>query len=187
MSSHQQILDEMDDFDFGLSDEVSPEARRQRRWRMLNPERYRLRNQIEQVNCRARRRGARGRLSVGEWTAILELYLWRCLCCGKAGLVLTVDHVIPLEHGGSNTKDNVQPLCQSCNCAKGVRHTDYRLNRGGGNNRSICSVEHRGGITRCDNSNLLQSRQARMERRILRLPVQELPNVLSLRQCALGR
>lgn len=33
----------------------------------------------------------------------------------------TVDHVIPLKHGGTDTLDNVQLLCKHCNSAKGAR------------------------------------------------------------------
>ncbi len=41
---------------------------------------------------------------------------------------VTADHVIPLALDGPNIIDNVQPLCVSCNCSKGARHTtDYRL------------------------------------------------------------
>lgn len=54
-----------------------------------------------------------------------RLYGNVCVCCGAKGR-LTVDHVIPLCLGGSNTIDNIQPLCRSCNPSKGIKIIDYR-------------------------------------------------------------
>ena len=48
-----------------------------------------------------------------------------CLCCGKKKK-LTADHVVPLSKGGSDSIDNIQPLCQSCNSSKGIKDIDYR-------------------------------------------------------------
>lgn len=33
----------------------------------------------------------------------------------------TVDHIIPLKHGGTDTLDNVQLTCKHCNSSKGAR------------------------------------------------------------------
>ena len=60
-----------------------------------------------------------------EWEALVLPY-GCCLCCGEAGIRLTVDHVIPLSEGGANTVSNIQPLCGPCNSTKGVRTVDYR-------------------------------------------------------------
>lgn len=63
-----------------------------------------------------------------QWRALCERYGNHCLCCGANHLLLTKDHVIPPgEPGYSDSIDNIQPLCQSCNSRKGNRHsTDYR-------------------------------------------------------------
>lgn len=60
-----------------------------------------------------------------EWRALCKEYGNRCLRCGY-NLPLTADHVIPVSRGGSNTIDNIQPLCQPCNSLKGDRSIDYR-------------------------------------------------------------
>ena len=60
-----------------------------------------------------------------EWLALLEFYGHRCLACGNRENI-TVDHVVPLSLGGSNTIHNIQPLCERCNLLKDQRTTDYR-------------------------------------------------------------
>ena len=49
---------------------------------------------------------------------------WQCLYCGRrptveAPVPLTVDHWVPLEHGGDNDSSNYVCCCKRCNLAKG--------------------------------------------------------------------
>ena len=60
-----------------------------------------------------------------EWGALCVQYGNICLCC-KEKKPLTLDHIIPLSRGGSNSIDNLQPLCHQCNSRKGSRTIDYR-------------------------------------------------------------
>ena len=62
-----------------------------------------------------------------------ELFRSEPLCreCVKHGVVRVAterDHIVPLEEGGADAPDNVQPLCVECHdakskaeCARGVR------------------------------------------------------------------
>lgn len=45
---------------------------------------------------------------------------WTCRGCGTHR-DLTVDHVIPIAHGGTDDLENLQTLCRSCNSVKGTR------------------------------------------------------------------
>lgn len=56
---------------------------------------------------------------------IYKKYGNNCLCCGSDD-DLTIDHVIPINKGGKNELDNLQPLCRSCNSKKGIDIIDYR-------------------------------------------------------------
>lgn len=63
--------------------------------------------------------------TAAEWRDLCARYGDRCLSCGHTGK-LTPDHVVPLSRGGSNTIDNIQPLCLRCNLRKHARTIDYR-------------------------------------------------------------
>jgi 5-methylcytosine-specific restriction endonuclease McrA len=97
---------------------------RERRWIKANPDKKRA----TVHRRRAREQAAEGSFTDAEWSALKAFYNHTCLCCGKREpeIQLTPDHVIPLSKGGSNFINNVQPLCRSCNSAKGDKSTDYR-------------------------------------------------------------
>lgn len=75
---------------------------------------------------RARKAGAIGSHTGMDFVRLCLQYGNRCLCCGKKGVKLTADHVIPLCREGTNNIDNIQPLCIPCNYAKGQKVIDYR-------------------------------------------------------------
>lgn len=110
-----------------------------------DPERYRdtarrahaavMERDPESVRARSRQRwalekGAEGVCTAADWVEVLAFYGGWCLCCSSEDEV-TQDHVIPLTLGGTHWPDNLQPLCKTCNSAKGNRSTaDYRFDFG---------------------------------------------------------
>jgi 5-methylcytosine-specific restriction endonuclease McrA len=80
----------------------------------------------EKVNNRkAKIKEVGGTITNKEWKELCNKYGNRCLRCGRK-VKLTIDHIIPLSKGGSNTIDNIQPLCGHCNPSKGAKTIDYR-------------------------------------------------------------
>lgn len=113
--------------------EVNADA--SRRWREKNPEKVKARERAwrekhpEYFRQKTNRRKAmtldRGSFTEQEWVELCNRYGNICLCCKKKK-PLTIDHVVPLALGGSNTIDNIQPLCKECNCRKHKKTIDYR-------------------------------------------------------------
>jgi 5-methylcytosine-specific restriction endonuclease McrA len=89
-------------------------------WTKDNPERAALASRLKK-----QRRRAAGVLTADEWRQIQAQYGHLCLACGSDG-PLTIDHIVPVSRGGSNTAANVQPLCGPCNSAKATKTIDYR-------------------------------------------------------------
>ena len=103
-------------------------AEYQRQYRVEHPEVY-----AEQVRRdRARRYGLTDSFTEQEWVSLKKSFGCHCLSCGRQEpeIRLTRDHVVPLVEGGSDTIDNIQPLCGPCNSHKGTKTADYRLSIG---------------------------------------------------------
>lgn len=102
-------------------------AARKKDYRKANPDKVREGN----ARRRALKAGADGSHTCAEFRALCGLSGWVCLCCETSHeeSPLTVDHVVPLSEGGSDSISNLQPLCGYCNDSKGTKTIDYR---GGG-------------------------------------------------------
>lgn len=70
-----------------------------------------------------------GTVLAAEWEYILEKFGRRCLKCGRSEpqIRITMDHIVPISKGGKHTKENIQPLCISCNSSKKQKIVDYRI------------------------------------------------------------
>lgn len=112
-----------------------------RKWRAANPEKFSesvrkyAHANPDAVKARNHRRrtlktAAGGSYTAAEWRNLVEHYGNKCLCCGRADVKLTVDHVIPVAKGGTSNIENIQPLCQACNTRKKDKTIDYRPQSG---------------------------------------------------------
>ena len=72
---------------------------------------------------RARIKSIGGSFTYGEWDILKKQYNHTCPACRRQEpeIKLSVDHIIPIKHGGSNNIENIQPLCRSCNCKKSAK------------------------------------------------------------------
>ena len=54
---------------------------------------------------------------------------YRCRCCGRSGR-FEVDHIRPIQDGGSHALANLQTLCRNCHFAKTRRENRRRRKQG---------------------------------------------------------
>lgn len=104
------------------------ERERKQKWERANPDKL----LAHWHRRRALKIGNGGSHTAAEWKAIKKSQGYTCLACGlkEPEIKLTVDHVIPLDKGGSNDASNIQGLCKSCNSKKHTRVIDYRAESG---------------------------------------------------------
>lgn len=76
---------------------------------------------------RHRLRGTTGSFSFVDWREMKEQYNFTCPCCKRKepDIVLTIDHITPIARGGSNSIENIQPLCFDCNNKKQTKIIKY--------------------------------------------------------------
>lgn len=91
------------------------------RWTRAHPEKC-----LEKTrNYRAKKRNAVGSFTGDEWKHLVAEFNGKCAACGTQ-TKLEADHMLPLSRGGTNTIDNIQPLCRQCNTRKATKTIDYR-------------------------------------------------------------
>lgn len=94
-----------------------------RKWARAHPVAVRLLNYNRYITKK------NGKVTVEDWEEIKKRYNYSCACCGQPESIATleIDHIIPLTQGGEHTKENIQPLCRSCNARKNNRTIKYEL------------------------------------------------------------
>lgn len=70
-----------------------------------------------------------GTLTIEDWLISLEKHNFCCAACKSKCSYFTLDHIIPMSKGGSNNKDNIQPLCKECHEFKGTIETKLKGNK----------------------------------------------------------
>ena len=60
-----------------------------------------------------------------QWNELLNLCDYKCVKC-QSDINIVKDHIIPIYQGGSDSIDNLQPLCKICNSSKGADSTNYK-------------------------------------------------------------
>lgn len=67
---------------------------------------------------------SRGTHTKEEWAALVSACGGVCVRCGQKSYLMK-DHVVPICRDGSDSIDNLQPLCARCNSRKGAGIVDF--------------------------------------------------------------
>lgn len=70
----------------------------------------------------------KGTHTAAEWELLQTFCRHQCVRCQASDGDLVKDHIVPIYQGGSDSIDNIQPLCRNCNASKGPETIDYRPN-----------------------------------------------------------
>lgn len=88
-------------------------------------EKHLARKKVQDANYKALKRGCtrddENHISLKSWLEIKKNYGNKCAICGiieSEEIQMTIDHIYPISKGGKNNKENIQPLCWSCNSKK---------------------------------------------------------------------
>ena len=80
--------------------------------------RAKRRHDVGERTHRVRANG--GKFTFQEWEQMKKDYNFICPICKRKEpeIKLVRDHIFPIVKGGKHCKENIQPLCISCNCKK---------------------------------------------------------------------
>lgn len=93
-----------------------------RSWKARHPEQRRATALVNQHKRLARLRNVLvNDFTKIEWEFIKAFFNFRCFYCDKEGLILQIEHMIPISRGGSHTAENIVPSCGICNMKKGTK------------------------------------------------------------------
>lgn len=86
------------------------------------------RRSTEQAETRSQRMSQakeRGQHTKEQWSALRAFCGDKCVRCGGEGEIVK-DHIIPIYQDGSDSIENLQPICRRCNAQKGPETIDHR-------------------------------------------------------------
>ena len=88
-----------------------------KQWRLDNPEKHREHNRTSKAARRMRLDDGVCVHGRGCFARAATRMPQKCVCCSATDNI-TADHIVPLARGGLDCRDNLQPMCGTCNSSK---------------------------------------------------------------------
>jgi 5-methylcytosine-specific restriction endonuclease McrA len=92
----------------------------------MSPREIQARVNMENRKMRMAEAKRKGTHTHKEWIGLLMVHGGKCVKCGTIENICK-DHIEPVYLGGSDSIENIQPMCGPCNSAKGPDKEDLRL------------------------------------------------------------
>lgn len=115
-TNKEELLKKSREYDHNHPNEI---AKYKRKYRLSDKGKHAERRTHHK--SRSHLKNAISTLTINQWGTILKIQNNRCNVCNKKFTkkrIPTMDHIIPLSHGGDLTFENIQALCLSCNSRK---------------------------------------------------------------------
>jgi len=77
----------------------------------------------------------KGKHTKTQWEALKLEFNGVCVRCQIPGGKIQKDHILPIYLGGSDSIENIQPLCVRCNCQKGPEDFNWKEYRRANNGK----------------------------------------------------
>ena len=71
-----------------------------------------------------RRKAVRSQVTNSVRYQVMKRDHFKCVLCGRRaedGVILEIDHIIPVSKGGTSDLSNLRTLCKECNRGKGAK------------------------------------------------------------------
>jgi 5-methylcytosine-specific restriction endonuclease McrA len=89
-----------------------------RKWRENNPDKVKARN-LRSKHRRRMKLENQPDVDILVWRETLELFEYKCAYC--LDWATSLDHIVPVDKGGTNDPGNCIPACTRCNSSKGSK------------------------------------------------------------------
>jgi 5-methylcytosine-specific restriction endonuclease McrA len=115
--NRNKIASRMAEYKF-TSEQKKRRAEQTKDWKRKNKDKVKMSNAATQ----AMRRCADGKYTQADVKWLIKIQRCRCAICQKnIKDKYHVDHITPIKLGGTNSKRNLQILCERCNTSKGAK------------------------------------------------------------------
>ena len=95
---------------------------RERERKYRNTKNGKISNKLKSTKRRTRLKNLENNFTIKDWEFCKEYFTenskLKCAYCNKELQRATIEHFIPVSKGGTTTRNNILPVCRSCNSSK---------------------------------------------------------------------
>lgn len=121
-----EVIESVSEIDLDLIKQIKKYKREKQTVVGFIEEAIKMQLPVSEIDINKSRKNKRKTINKSTRYAVLERAGFKCQACGDKpskynNVTLHIDHIIPRSWGGDDSEDNLQVLCERCNCSKGDR------------------------------------------------------------------